>query len=231
MWRVYRAFLQSEDTSVIATSLAITPEILAERLARDPEFREAAEAAQADRLPACFQDMDDSAKAIWTVLSGKDSPEDAKQQAMLALAHGGRREQQKLLAWALMNNNFDVNGAIRHLGISQGNYRKWLKDAEFAELIASVQFAKRNFVEGRLMALVAVGDVKATIFATERLLREEYGQKLEVSGTVDHQHTANLDLSRLPMDLRIQVMEALQASGCTDPDGLLIDSSEFKRLN
>jgi hypothetical protein len=228
-WAVYRAFLQSDDIEVVATNLGLTPDLVAKRLQSDPEFKEAAEAAANDRLPAVFQDMDDASKAVWEALSGRDTPEDIKQQALLALAHGGRREQQKLLAYGLMQNHFDVNGALKSLKISQAAYRKWLKDPEFAELIANIQFSKRNFVEGRLMGLIAHGSERATIFAAERLMREEYGQKIEVSGVVSHNH-ANLDLSRLPLELRIQVMDALRDSGQIDPDGLLIEAVEVKRL-
>ena len=229
-YRVYRACLRSDDPEVIATELAITVDSLKQLLSSDQLFREAADAAAADRLPACFEGMDESAKAVWEALSGRDTPEDIKQQALLALAHGGRREQQKLLAYGLMQNHFDVNGALKSLKISQATYRKWMNDPEFAELIANIQFSKRHFVEGKLFQLVAHGDTKATIFAAERLMREEYGQKIEVSGNVSHSH-ANLDLSRLPIELRIQVIEALRESGQVDPDGLLIEAVDVKRLN
>jgi len=232
-WRIYRAFLRSNDPSVIATELAITDEKMKQELTGNPIFREAAEAAAADRLPAVFEDMDDSAKAVWEALAGRDTPDDVKQQALLALSHGGKREQQKLFAYGLMQNHFDVVGALKSLKISQATYRKWMTDPEFAELINNIQFSKRHFVEGKLFQLVAHGDTKATIFACERLNREEFGNKLEISGKVDHQHSSNLDLSILPMELRVQVIEALQARAA-DPDGLLINSipaESVKRLS
>ena len=231
-WRIYREFLRSDNHELIATALAISTRELEQLLSSDQLAREAAEAATEDRLPACLEGLDDSAKAVWASLSGKDTPEDIKQQALLAVAHNGKRAQQQLFVFGLSQNHFDVNAALRALKISQNTYRKWLKEAEFAELICGIQDAKRQFVEGKLFQLVAHGSEKATIFACERLNREDYGAKLELTGTVDHQHS-NLDLSILPMELRVQVIEALQARAA-DPDGLLINSipaESVKRLS
>jgi hypothetical protein len=229
-WKVYRSFLRSDDPSVVAKELATTEENLKRQLANDPLFREAAEAATRDRLPACLDGMDDSIKELWETLSGRDIPEDARQQALLALAHNGKREQQRLFAFGLIQNHFDVLSALRALKISQATYRKWLQEPEFAELIAGVQSAKRQFVEGRLFQLVAACDTKAVLFSAERLMRDDYGAKLEVTGTVNHEHAA-IDLSRLPLELRIQVMDALRET-VADPDGMVIELSpvEVKRL-
>jgi hypothetical protein len=227
-WKVYRAFLRSDDAEVIAAELAMTSEAIKQAITSDYEFREAAEAARADRLPAVFEDMDESAKAVWDALAGRDTPDDIRQQALLALSHGGKREQQRLLGWGLMCNHFDLNSALRALKIPQSTYKKWLNDPEFAELIVSIQNAKKQFVEGKLFQLIAHGDSRATIFAAERLMRDSYGQKIEVSGSVSHEHST-LDLSRLSIGLRMQIMEELRDSGMVDPDGLLAIPAESVR--
>lgn len=237
IWKAYKAFLASEDLDTVAASLSLSRDVLAQYLEHWEPFAQAATAAKNDRLPAVFQDLDAESKLIWCALNDRDVPEDKKQAALIALANNGERERQKLLAWGLMNNHFDVNSACRALNISTRQYQKWLKtDSEFAELIAAVQAAKRNFVEGTLMKLVATGDTKATIFAAERLLREDYGQKIEHSGAIDHNHTAAIDLGMLPVHLRAQVIEAIRGSGLVDPDGLLasdnfVDATAVKRLN
>jgi hypothetical protein len=122
------------------------------------DFKEAVLTAKADRLPSTFESLDDETKAMWIVLSSEGQDEDAKQRALLAVANNGDRERQKLLAWGLLNNHFDVLAALKALKISQKQYKTWLKDPEFADLIDSVQCAKRQFVEGTLMKLVADGD-------------------------------------------------------------------------
>jgi hypothetical protein len=202
-------------------------------MAEEPVLQRAASAAQADRLPAAFHDLSDESKGIWEVLDNPAST-DAKQAALIAMADKGERERKKLLAWGLLNNYFDVTGACRALKIGVRQFELWLKtDSEFSELIADVQAAKKHFVEGRLMAMIALGSEKATLFAAERLMRDTYGQKIEHTGTVSHTHTS-IDLGRLPVAVKAQIFELLENAGVITPDGMLsydaIEATEVKRL-
>jgi hypothetical protein len=232
-WQIYRATLKHGDEAKVAESLGLSPFALKQLLADDPVLRNAMDAALADRLPAVLNDLSEESKAIWASLSGPVT-DDAKQAAMIALAGKGERERKKLLAWALLNNNFDVTGACRNLKIAIREFERWSKnDPEFAEMIADIQAAKRHFVEGRLMGLVSAGSERATLFAAERLMKDTYGAKLTVEGNVSHTHTA-LDLGRLPVAVKAQIFELLESSGVIDPDGLLaydaVDAEAVKRL-
>jgi hypothetical protein len=239
IWQAYRLHLKfGDDSAKIAENLNISEQQLTDLYQYEP-FANAAQAAQADRLPACFESLSDESKETWRILSDNKSDADSKQRALMLLVNNGERERQKLLAFALMQNYFDVKGACNALKIPLKTYREWLKDPEFGDLIQEVQDAKRYLVESQLFRLVAHGSERATIFATERLLKDTYGQEVKHTGNIEHQHThgSGLDLASLPIEVRSKIFEILQAhSSLIDPDGLLAESQpviqavEVKRI-
>jgi hypothetical protein len=232
-WKLYRASLKHGDETKVAESLGLSPFLLKQLSADDPVLRNAMDAALADRLPACFHDLSDESKAIWDTLHNPPSA-DAKQAALIALANNGERERKKLLAWGLLNNYFDVTGACRALKIGIRQYESWLKtDSEFAELIADVQSAKKHFVEGRLMSMIALGSEKATLFAAERLMKDTYGKTVTVEGNITHTHST-IDLGKLPISIKSRIFELLEEASVITPDGLIsydLVAEDVKRLN
>jgi hypothetical protein len=234
-WKVYRAFLRSGDPKAVAEDLGITQGELERLQATNAEVAQAADAAMADRLPACFESLTAESKAYWDILVNNKATTDAKQSALLAIANNGERERQKLLAYGLMQNYFDVQSACKALNVTLKQFHKWMQtDHEFAEMISEVQEAKKHFIESKLFQLIALGSEKATMFAAERLMKDRYSAKIEHSGSIDHnhQHTQTLDLSNLPIEVRGQILDLLRQSSLTDPDGLLsVDATVVKRLN
>jgi hypothetical protein len=77
------------------------------------------------------------------------------------------------------------------------------------------------------MDLVEDGNAKAIIFANERLNREQYGQKIEVTGQVNHIH-AHIDVSKLDLDpeTKSKILLACKQAGMLDMDGLLIEDRQ-----
>jgi hypothetical protein len=234
-WKVYRAFLRSGDPKAVAEDLGISQGELEQLQATNPEVAYAADAAMADRLPACFEALSEESKAYWEILNSTKSAPDVKQAALIAIANNGERERQKLLAYGLLTNHFDVQSACKALNVPLKQFQKWMQnDPEFIEMIGEIQQAKLYFIESKLFQLISVGSEKATIFAAERLMKDRYGAKIEVSGNIDHkhEHTQTLDLSNLPVEIRGQILDLLRCSGQTDPDGLLsLDATAVKRLN
>lgn len=229
IWQAYRLSLKhgSDSPSQIYQELGITESAYTEFLNTQPSFQRAVEAGNQDRLPMCFEDLSEESKETWKILSDSKSDADSKQRALMLLANNGERERQKLLAFALMQNHFDVKGACNALKIPLKTYRKWLNDPEFSDLIAEVQDAKRYLVESQLFRLVAHGSERATIFATERLLKDQYGAEIKHSGNIthDHTHSSGLDLAKLPVEVRSKIFEILQEhSQIVDPDGLLSET-------
>lgn len=239
IWQGYRLALKHglSDPKPICSELGITEPQFTELQKSQPSFQRAIAAGEADRLPAVFADLSDESKEIWKILTDREAFPDAKQSALLAVANGGKREQQKLLIYGLVESHFDVNSALKALKIPLKTFRNWVKDdPEFAEMISEVQDQKKQFIEGRLFRLIAMGSERATIFGAERLLKETYGQELKHTGNIEHnhQHNTGLDLSKLPVEVRSQIFEILASSNLVDPDGLLatpVDAVEVKRLN
>lgn len=232
-WKLYRASLKHGDPAKVAEELGLKPTTLKQLMAEEPVLQRAADAAQADRLPAAFHDLSDESKGIWEALNNPAAT-DVKQAALIAMADKGERERKRLLAWGLLQNNFDVSSACRNLKIGIRQFELWVKnDPEFAEMIAEIQSAKRHFVEGRLFALVAAGSEKAIMFSAERLMRDQYGKVVEHTGTINHAHSS-IDLGRLPVAVKAQIFELLENAGVITPDGMLsydaIEATEVKRL-
>lgn len=241
IWQGYRLALKYglSDLKPIYSELGLTESQFTELQRVQLSFQRAVEAGNADRLPAVLADLSDESKEIWKILTDREAFPDSRQQALVAVANGGKREQQKLLIYGLVESHFDVNSALKALKIPLKTFRNWVKDdPEFAEMISEVQDQKKAFIEGRLFRLIAMGSERATIFGAERLLKE-YSPKLEHHGTIshEHQHNTGLDLSKLPVEVRSQIFEILASSSLVDPDGLLaetptaLDAVEVKRLN
>jgi hypothetical protein len=239
-WQAYRLVLRYglSDPKPIYTELGISESQFTELQKTEPSFQKAIAAAEADRLPAVFADLSDESKQLWATLVDREAVPDAKQAALLAVSEGGKREQQKLLIYGLVESHFDVNSALKALKIPLKTFRNWIADdPEFAEMISEVQDQKKAFIEGRLFKLIAMGSERATIFGAERLLKE-YSAKVEHTGQIahNHQHNTGLDLSKLPVGVRSQIFEILTQSNLIDQDGLLaqtptaLDAVEVKRL-
>lgn len=240
IWQAYRLVLRYglSDPKPIYTELGISESQFTELQKTKPSFQKAIAAAEADRLPAVFADLSDESKQLWATLTDREAFLDAKQAALLAVSEGGKREQQKLLIYGLVESHFDVNSALKALKIPLKTFRNWVADdPEFAEMISEVQDQKKQFIESRLFKLIAMGSERATIFGAERLLKE-YSAKVEHTGQIDHnhQHNTGLDLSKLPVEVRSQIFEILASSNLIDQDGLLaptptaLDAVEVKRL-
>ena len=222
IWQAYRLSLKhgSDSPSQIYQELGITESEYTEFRNTQPSFQRAVEAGNQDRLPMCFEDLSEEAKEYWHILNDTKALADAKQSALLAIANNGERERQRILAYGLMQNFFDVQAACKALNVPVKQFNKWVaSDPEFAEMIAEVQASKRFFVEGQLFKLIALGSEKATMFAAERLMPKEYGNKVQHSGSIEHNHThtQQLDLANLPTEVRGKIFELLMDSGMIDP--------------
>jgi hypothetical protein len=232
-WKIYRATLKHGDEAKVAEELGLSPFALKQLLADDPVLRSAMDTALADRLPSYSNDLSEESKAIWITLSTPVT-DDVKQSALIAISQKGERERKKLVAYGLLNSNFDVTTTCRHLKVSIREFEKWTKtDPEFAEMLSEIQAAKRHFVEGRLMGLVAAGSEKAVMFAAERLMKDTYGKVLTVEGNVSHTHST-IDLGKLPISIKSRIFELLEEANVITPDGLIsydLVAEDVKRLN
>jgi hypothetical protein len=108
------------------------------------------------------------------------------------------------------------------VNVSKRTIDGWLRsDPEFPELMAEVEFHKKNFFESGLVGQVEEGNVQSIIFANRTYNRDRgYGEVrgVEHSGTVNHLHAHAhlvLDPEQLGLDLdtTIKVLKALEEKG------------------
>lgn len=226
IWKAYRAGLRDPNPKSAAKMLRMNEKQFMEYLENWGVFKEAFEAGVADRDPLPVNILDPETKQIWDDLCAMEDV-DERQKALMLLADGGDHVRQKLLAQALMDVNFNLHRAMKLVGVTPKEYRKWLGNPQFSALMAGIHDGKKIFVESALMDLVAQGEVKAVLAANESLNKEVYGKTIEVNQ--NHQIGGKLDLLKmgLPLRLRCELLEFLSQSGYTDMDGMLASDSDI----
>ena len=235
IWQAFSFALTTTSDPELAAALGITEGKLKEWKQSEPAFYRAILAARkagADSRGGngliarhVGNSLPPELRELWEELSEDKSDREA---VMYNLATRGDFDKQRLLVHALSVTRFDLNACCKMLDISKAQLDKWAKDdPRFAKLWDEVYFQKRNFVESKLMDLVEDGNAKAIIFANERLNREQYGQKIEVTGQVSHIH-AHIDVSKLDLDpeTKSKILLACKQAGMLDMDGLLIEDRQ-----
>lgn len=176
------------------------------------------------KLPEDLQEM-------WDELDDMDRDDTALERVEEMLGMAGSRSRQYLFVHAMIQNNFMVTPAARKVGASVATVKKWMEDDEFRDLLEEIKFAKKDFVEGKLMDLVEARETPAVIFANKTLNADRgYGNKMEVAhtGFVEHNHNIiDLDKVNIPVDLRVKLLECIESSNKEDDPNVILDA-EFK---
>jgi len=182
------------------------------------------------------ESMDETVASTWEALRSLDKL--TERQKVLLSVDTSDRYKQSLFVYGMTQSYFDTNTVCQRLGISKKLLDTWSKEPEFQELLDTIQWARKNFVEGKLMERIAGGDSKAIIFASQTLNKDRgYAQEIRVSGQVEHT-LGLIDFSKynMPIELQSQLLDWMQSEGLIDLDGLLVaDASqdldgEFTRL-
>lgn len=125
------------------------------------------------------------------------------------------RVRQSMFFHALIHCNFNASEACRMVGMSKSGLDRWIKeDPDFPRLLDEIQWHKKNYFEGGLIKLVKQGNVLATIFANRTANKDRgYGEKVEVNhtGAVQVDVAFSIDELELPLEVRVQVLEAIRA--------------------
>ena len=136
--------------------------------------------------------------------------------------------KQMLFFHAWYNCDFSVQRAKAMVNVTKKIWDSWQKDPDFLQLFDEMVVIKKDFFESKLVNLVKKGSASATVAANESFNSELYGkkQRLEVEGTVQHQHSHLIDLGSLPLPLEIkkQVLEAVrEQKAIEDGESIPID--------
>lgn len=227
IWKAYAAALGSKTYEEVAASLGIGDSQLARYRDEEPEIEVAIKAAWDYRKKGISPvlDGDQELRELWKLVTAEDA--DTKQKGLMALSNNGDAMRQKLLLYALDSTHFDLSRACKALGISKQMLARWSKDPLFLELAEEIEFRKKNFIETALLRKVGEGSEKATIFASQTLLKDRgYGLGVQITGQINHVHGV-IDLGSLELEpeTKLRIVEAVQASGLLDTDGLVIEGA------
>lgn len=173
-------------------------------------------------LDYVYERLDPRLQVLWDEINRMDKS-DSNQIEMIEsfLEKAGMRARQHLFVHAFVASNFNLSEACRKVNITKRTFERWVtEDPEFGELFDEINWHKKNFCEGMLMALVAQADTTAVIFANRTLNRDRgYNptKDVNITGHINH---SMIPLERLPLELRKQIMEALEKGQQPDLNGL-----------
>lgn len=161
-----------------------------------------------------YEQLDGRLKELWDRLVTNEMLGGGVSQMRLILADHGTSARQALFLHALVSSHFNPSAAMEKVGLDKRTLDNWINtDPDFAELVEQVQWHKGNFFEQRLIQLCESGDKGAIFFANRTFnARRGYGNSVQVSGTVKHEHEHKLviDLDELELDFetRSKILEA-----------------------
>lgn len=161
--------------------------------------------------------LPDRLKPLWDRLHAAETTANPERRTEELLAGQGEHVRQALFAHAFFAANFNKAEACRRAGVSYAAVKKWMTDPAFQELMGVLQEARKDFVEGCLLNLVAGGDTAATIFASKTINRDrgfDTSKKIvehRVSGAVDHA----ISFEEMPVDIQRQIMAWADSTGKT----------------
>ncbi len=224
IWQVYEASLDTDDPESLAKAIGVSVDRFQELSTSWEPFKSAMRAGAAKRASGnpVTELIDEETRESWALISGENA--DARQQKLIELANDGEVARQKVFIHALQESYYDVPRVCKALGIGKKTFDQWKRNPVFMEMLDGIQWAKRGFAEASLMKLVAQGSERAVIEANKSLNRETYGDKLEVSGQINHA-VAVIDVATLdlPLDTRLAIVQAVKNAGLIDGDGIFVE--------
>lgn len=153
-------------------------------------------------------------KKVWNdIVFWQDHLEGTEKVSAL-LANMGKRQRQSLWLHAYMANSFNASKANQFCQVNKDILDGWRKDPMFAKLIDELKWQQKNYYESALVDLVAKGDAYAITFVNRTVNRDRgYGDKLEVevSGTIQHNHTIDISKLNLSLSCRKEILAAHKA--------------------
>lgn len=219
--RAYALARDGLSDEKLASCLGVTAATLLRWRRKHPALQKALDDGRKLAQPGAFVDyvykrLPENLQGLWDrlVSARKDRSGNALARAERLLERAGLRARQSLFVHALVCRNFNQSEACSAVNVSRQTLRNWLKnDPDFAALIDEVRWHKANFFEGAFCALVAERNPAVVIHAARTYnAKRGYGQTLKVEhgGTVAHAHSVRVDDLGLPIEVRRQLLEALQ---------------------
>jgi len=190
-------------------------------LARRTALRHAITAGREDRgdsgsetfVEYVYKQLPDDLQRLWDRINACGPQTPNRYQRVQALLddspRGSKHVRQHLFIHAFVASNFNATVAMKKLAIPYSTYKDWQDDEGFFRLMEEMEFHKKNYFEAGIVDLVRRRNPAAVLHVNKTINRDRgYGTRVDVqvSGTVDHLHSA-LDLDSL--DLTVEVRRAL----------------------
>jgi transcription initiation factor IIE alpha subunit len=146
----------------------------------------------------------------------------------------GKRTRQMLFLNALVHCNFNPSDAMKMVGITKPTLDRWVTaEPQFAELLAEVNYHKKNFFEGALVQAAKAGEWGAILHGN-KVYNADRGHNtktiMEHQGKVQHEHSVS-DLGLETKELRT-ILDAIRKRNLAtvpyqDDRGEEIEDAEF----
>jgi hypothetical protein len=159
-----------------------------------------------DRMPPHLQ-------SLWDKIEACDNNTQGTLRLAEIIGGASKESQQRLYLYALVNCGWNASEARKKCGLPLSVIKGWVEtDPDFSEMVDEIDAAKKDYFENALVDLVSARDTSATIFANKTFNRDRgYGEsrKVEVSGTIEHQHhVLSVDSLELPLEVRRAILDA-----------------------
>lgn len=166
-----------------------------------------------------YQQLSPKLQKLWVELTRCAKHKNPIQRMEALFDRHGEEARMHMWLHAYSTSHWNATVACKKVGISVKQFKKWMEDPVFSEMIDEMHFHKGEFFDSKLVDLVHSGDSKAIMFVNRTYNRGKgYAEKLEVehSGNVQHEHRNVLDVTRLPVKLQQQIMEYMEQQEALD---------------
>lgn len=233
---MYDAFLREYEFPKIAMALGTTRKSLEEWIEKFPELKLARRMAEEKRGSSntladyVFKQLSKAAQDIWGQIEFYLDNESSYQRVNTILSGQPTRLRQEIFIHALVSNSFNLSEACTVACIPRSTLEAWKRDdLEFRQLVEEIGWHKKNFFEGKLTDLVAIGNPGAVMFVNRTVNADRgYSERVQVehTGTV----STGVDIEELDLDIetRRKILEAIRRKKLKDT---AVDIEELKPAN
>lgn len=163
-----------------------------------------------------YKQLSPHLQACWDRLRTLEREPNGKERVESMLQQGGTRLRQHMFIHALVTGLWSPTNALKRTNTSKTELDRWTKeDPDFAKLMDEIHWHKQNWYISQFDMRVAAGDTTAVLHAVKTIAADRgYNDRLTVehTGTVEHQHNQQLDLTELdlPPQVQRQILDAIK---------------------
>ncbi len=225
-YRCYGFAREGLTNGQIAAILSVTPNWFAGQIKKRPSLKDALKEGRKERKDMknglsgyIFDRLTPEARQVWDRLktTWESADEQSRERKLRDVLDGSSEATTKaLFLHAVAFTNFDPSTAMKMVGISKRQVKKWADDdREFLEALDEIEEHKKNWYESKLTGLVAANHDGAILFVN-RTYNADRGyspkQTMNVTSTVNHVHSGQVTLETLSPYLDLPTLEKLHAA-------------------